>query len=119
MSPSLVEPFNFAEGDLIYGFEHQPVTLSCPGYDESFETPYKTYRWFKHEYKGEALSNRVAFYHSTGGNEEGYRTEGALLNRASLNTNNGELTINSLLLSDQHWYTCYFTYRAKVFLYGK
>ncbi len=60
---------------------------------------------------------RVAYYnHMPGMDDTPNRTENDLEGRAWLSTEDGSLTINSLMLSDQHWYTCYFTERAKVYL---
>ena len=105
-----------------HGFEHQSITLSCPGYDESVQSSLREYRWFKQDSDDDTVlesGNRVAYYQVINGNEQHNRTERDLKGRAWLDTSNGQLTIESLALSDEHWYTCFFTVTAKVFLYGK
>ena len=103
----------------IHGLVNESITISCPGYNGAGHSDVRSYQWFKYDYQaGSRLSgqDRVASYDRTELSLGENRTENDLKDRAWLDVDSGRLTIISLQLSDEHWYTCYFSNVGKVFL---
>ena len=98
------------------GLEGSPKTFSCPGYTlPDTPPPVIRYAWYKQALQdcdsgveGCNTDLRVAVYVAINGEVQVSETEGDLAGRGSISGTDGSLTINSVLLSDQHAYTCVF-----------
>ena len=106
-----------------------PKTFSCPEYTPPSPPPIVLqYEWYKQDCTlspQQICDNdlRVAVHIAINGEVQVSETEGDLAGRGSISGTDGSLTIDSVILSDQHAYTCIFPglHRREVDLmvYGK